>query len=202
MRITIILLLLSINAFGQERIRPIIWFGPMDNVKVYGLNFSPIVYKLAKKSTINGINIEGIGIPFLLGIMPFDPNDRIDSIIPIRGFNVNGLSISPFGLIHHGRLNGLAITPWMSWMDEANGLSFNIFVTTVTRFNGVMISVLSNSTVEMNGIQIGVHNKSKRVSGIQIGLINKTKKLKGFQLGLWNSNSRRKFPIFNWNFRE
>ena len=202
MRITIILLLLSINAFGQERIRPIIWLGPTDNVKVFGLNISPLVFKLPEKSTINGINIEGIGIPFFQSMMPFDPNDRVDTIILIRSFNVNGLSISPFGLIHPGRLNGLAVTPWMSWIDEVNGLSFNIFITTVKSFNGVMLTGYSNSTVEINGVQIGLHNKSKHVRGVQIGLINKTKKLKGFQIGLWNINSKRKFLFFNWNFRE
>src|SRR6478609_7851871 len=160
MRIIIILLFLSINTFAQERIRPVLWIGPMDNVKVYGVNVTPIVFKLAENTTINGINIEGIGIPFLLGIMPMDPNDNIDSILPSRKFNVNGISVAPLGLWHEGRVNGIAISPWLTLIEEVNGLSIVGSGATITKCHGLMFTIYFNSVFELNGVQIGAFNKA------------------------------------------
>lgn len=171
----------------------------MDNVKVHGVNVTPLVFKIAENVTINGINIEGVGIPIALGIMPMDPNDTMDSIILSRKFNVNGISMAPLGLLHEGRVNGLALTPYISFIEEVNGISIVGGESIITRCNGLMLTIYINSVYELNGIQLSAFNKAQKVKGIQFGIINKTKSLKGFQVGLWNVNSKRKLPFINWS---
>lgn len=198
-RITILILtiFLTINLYGQEKIRPILWFGPADNVAVNGINLSPIVFKLPTNSVVNGINIEGVGIPLFLFMIPFDPTDRTDSILIGKDFNINGLTLAPAGILQKGTVNGLAVTFLFSFIDQINGAEFSPFFNISYKLNGLSIS-LNNSTVELNGLQIGLFNKAKRTKGLQLGIINKTHQLKGLQIGLWNVNEKRKLPIINW----
>jgi len=195
---TIILtIFLTINLYGQDKIRPILWFGPADNIAVYGVNISPIVYKLSTNSVVNGINIEGVGIPLLLYMIPHDPTERTDTVTIGNDFNINGLNMAPAGILQHGTVNGIALTGLYSFINQVNGAEFSLFFNISYKLNGLSVS-LNNSTVELNGLQIGLFNKSKRTKGLQLGLINRTVKLKGLQIGLWNINEKRKLPIINW----
>lgn len=190
-------IILTINLFGQDKIRPVIWFGPADNVTVHGLNISPFVFKLPTNSIVNGINIEGIGIPLFLYMIPYDPTETIDTVRIGNDFNINGLNIAPAGILQHGKVNGIAVTALYSFIDQINGVGISLLFNITYKLNGMSIS-LNNSTVELNGIQIGLLNKAKKSMGLQLGFINKTIKLKGLQIGLWNINEKRKLPIINW----
>ncbi len=192
-----LLIVLAFYLHGQDKIRPLLWFGPADDVSVYGVNISPIVYKLPENSVVNGINIEGVGIPILLLIMPFDPAKNGSTENIQNDFNVNGISISPAGLLHHGTVNGVALTSLFSFIDQVNGLQLSPLFNTSYRNNGLVISI-DNSTVELNGVQIGLFNRAETVKGVQIGIINRAVFINGLQVGLWNVNYKRKLPIVNW----
>ena len=174
--ILISLFILTINLLGQVKNRPIIWFGPSDSVKVSGINISPLVFEIPINTTINGINIDGIGLPFFLYMMPKDPIENMDSVIIRREYNINGITISPTGLIIPGTLNGIAITPWMTWIDRVNGLHICGLPAAVISFNGLGIALLGLHTFETKGIVIGAFNEAKIVKGLQIGILNKTVK--------------------------
>lgn len=199
--ITLILsILLAVNLYGQENNRPALWVGPCDNVSVHGINIAPVMFKIPVGSTVNGLNIEGVGVPIFLFTIPADPINQIDRIKEntIRNdFNVNGLSVSPAGLIHPGTVNGLAVTPLYTFIDQVNGAQFSLIFNISYRLNGVCFSI-HNSTFELNGVQFGLFNNAKVVNGVQFGLVNKTKKLSGVQIGLWNVNERWKRPFINW----
>jgi hypothetical protein len=129
MRIAIVVwsLLLSINVFAQKNIRPVLWVGPSDNVAVYGINISPIVFKLPTNSVVNGINIEGIGVPFFLYMIPFDPTDNVDTVSFTNDFTINGLNLAPAGILQHGTVNGIAGTIMYSFVSQVNGVEFSFF---------------------------------------------------------------------------
>lgn len=190
-------LFFAIGLFAQQKNRPIIWFGPSDNVKVHGLNIAPILFKMPKNVKVNGINVEGVGIPLFLFMIPEDPADRYDTVKISNEFCVNGLSVSPAGLMHAGTVNGIAITPLYLFVEQVNGFDMALFFAISYKQNGLAVSV-NNSTIELNGVQIGFFNKARRAKGVQIGVINRTVKLKGLQIGLWNVNEKRKLPIINW----
>lgn len=107
------------------------------------------------------------------------------------------MSVSPAGLIHPGTVNGLAVTPLYTFIDQVNGAQFSLIFNISYRLNGVCLSI-HNSMFEMNGVELGLFNKAKVMNGVQFGLVNKTKKLSGVQIGLWNVNERRKRPFINW----
>ena len=195
--ILILTIFLTINIYGQDKIRPILWFGPADNVTVYGINLSPFVYKTPVNSVINGINIEGIGMPFFLFMIPNGPNIQTDTFTIGKEFNINGINIAPAGIIQTGTVNGAAITVLYSLIDQVNGAELSLFFNNTFKLNGLSVSCI-NSTVELNGIQIGLLNEAKRTKGLQIGVLNKTRKMKGLQIGFWNINEKRKLPIINW----
>jgi hypothetical protein len=193
----ILTIFLTINLYGQDKIRPILWFGPANNVAVYGVSISPIVFKLPTNSVVNGINIEGFGIPLFLYMIPHDPADRIDSITIGKDFNVNGLNLALAGILQRGTVNGVAATILYSFINQVNGAEISLFFNIAYKLNGLSIS-LNNSTVELNGLQIGFFNKAKKTRGLQLGVINRTNHLKGLQIGFWNINEKRKLPIINW----
>lgn len=195
--VLIMIIFLTINLYGQDKIRPIFWVGPADNVSVYGINFSPIVYKTPVNSVVNGINLEGIGIPLFLYMIPKEQNLQIDSLTIEKEFNINGLNIAPAGILQAGRVNGVAVTILYSFIDQVNGLELSLFFNTTLKLNGLSISSI-NSTVELNGLQIGLFNETKKANGLQIGILNKTQSMKGLQIGIWNINEKRKLPIINW----
>jgi hypothetical protein len=195
--ILILTIFLTINIYGQDKIRPILWFGPADSVTVYGINLSPFVYKTPVNSVINGINIEGIGIPFFLFMIPYGPNIQSDTFTIRKEFNINGINVAPAGIIQSGTVNGVAVTVLYSFIDQVSGVELSIFFNLTYKLNGLSVSCI-NSTVELNGIQIGLLNETNRIKGLQIGVLNKTRKMKGLQIGFWNINEKRKLPIINW----
>jgi hypothetical protein len=194
---TIIFIFLSIHSIGQVKTRQVVWLGPADSVIVNGLNIAPLMFKIPNGSTINGIDIEGVGIPIFLYMIPQDPNDNIDTVKIGKQFNINGITLSVAGLIIPGSVKGIAATPWLSFIHEVSGVNINVASITY-RQRGIGISLFFNSTVEMSGIQLSLNNKAKRANGLQVGLVNRTQNLRGIQIGLWNINEKRKLPMFNW----
>jgi hypothetical protein len=188
----------SLFSFGQKKVRPVIWFGPANNVSVCGINISPLVYKLPTRSTINGLNIEGVGLPVFSFMIPHDPVDQQINMNIGDDFNVNGLTVGPLGLLHKGTVNGLAATTWFSVIDQVNGMNIALIGSVVLKQRGVSVTGYFNSAYDMEGVQISVINTAKSVHGLQLGLINRTTFLNGLQIGLWNINEKRKLPVINW----
>jgi len=161
--------------------------------------------------TVNGINFEIIGLPIFLFMIPEDPSDRDDELYILNEFNVNGISLSPAGLMHSGKVNGLAITPLYSFIHQVNGINLSLLFCITLKTNGLSYSFV-NSAVEMKGVQLGMVTNSKKILGLQMGVVNKTrelyglqfgfynrtKQIKGLQIGLWNVNDKRSLPILNW----
>jgi hypothetical protein len=204
MRLRILLFLLLdtcylLPAFAQQQHRPVFWLGPANDVQVHGINIAPIINKMPQNSTVNGINIEGFGIPFLLFQLPQNPTQGLnpDNIRIRDNFVVNGIAISVAGRLHEGLMNGLSFAPLFSFIDQVNGLGIATLFNLSYRTNGVSISAY-NATGELNGVQLGLHNKANRLRGLQLGLINKCGYIEGCQIGLWNVNEKRRMPLVNW----
>jgi hypothetical protein len=184
--ITFILIVLGLNfSFSQEKKSPL-WVGPLKNKQVSGINFTPLVYDLNYQAKVNGLNIELVGIPLFLFMLPQDPVLEHDSLFASNDFDVNGVTISPLGLIQEGTVNGISITPWFSYIESVNGVHLSIFNSFIMKQNGLNVSLTGSSIRQMNGVQIG--------------LFNRCKELRGIQIGLWNVNQKRKLPLINWSF--
>jgi hypothetical protein len=175
----------------------ILWFGPCGNVIVNGINITPLVFNFPEDVKINGINIEGIGLPLLLYMIPHTPYIMNESVVIENKFRINGLTVAPVGLVHSGTVNGLAATIPYTSIEQVNGIVIASMFNISKRINGICISIF-NSTVELNGLQIGFSNEARCTKGVQIGLYNRSDKLNGLQIGFWNVNGKRKLPIINW----
>jgi hypothetical protein len=172
--------------------------GPSENVKVNGVNFTPLFYKHPQNCTVNGLNIEGIGIAFFLFMIPEDPANRVDNFTNKYHMNINGLTIAPAGIFQGGELRGVSITPLYSYITKVKGLNMAIYFCFADSLKGMSISMM-NSSRYLKGVQLGLINTAYTARGIQIGLINRSKTTKGLQIGLWNVNEARRLPIVNWN---
>lgn len=182
---------------GQQKSRPIAWLGPLEEARVYGINFTPLAYKEPHHSTVNGINLEGIGFAFFLFMIPHDPAQYVEVVLIGHDLDVNGLTLAPAGLLQVGRVNGLAATPWISFIHQVNGVNIALFISMSYRQQGLNVAAV-NTTVESNGVQLGFVNVAKRIKGVQLGLLNQGDQGKGLQIGLWNVNGKRKRLFFNW----
>jgi hypothetical protein len=211
----LLVLLASLSTYGQKTRQPF-WIGPA-NVKVNGILFSPIVYNSDKQTHVNGLDIQGLGLPIFLFMMPKDPiagstKNGADSLLQVDNYHVNGIVISPDGLMIQGNVNGLSVTPcssyiyavngahigaWMSMCYKINGLTTGLY-NTIYYMNGVELGVITSYANNMRGLEIACVNDATNLKGVQIGLINHADSCKGLQIGFWNINERRKLPLVNW----
>lgn len=154
------------------RIQEILYDKIKTNYKINGIVISPGGHVC--ESTLNGINISGIGANTVL---------------------TNGISIATFQ--SHERINGLSI----SLGDDAvrhYGMHIAVW-SEIYMLKGMQLGGLNYSD-KAYGTQIGVYNEAQELRGLQLGILNKSKKMKGVQIGLWNINSKRMLPLINWDF--
>ncbi len=218
---SIIISLICTTSFSQNDHKFPVWTFHDDSTTISGMAVGLNTSWKTDNVRVNGLNLELLGYGFLLPLIPMDPirddscynDDRIH--LP-KKIIVNGINISPSGMICEGKVNGLNLNGMGSYLIETNGASLTIFGNFTEKSNGLQAAFYVNDAAYMNGLQFSfignvVHlyskgiqasaiNYSENHKGLQIGLANKSVKLKGIQIGLWNVNQKRKFPIVNWNF--
>ncbi len=168
-------------------------------VKVNGLAFGlGLTFFIDENSIkkLNGVNVEINPIAPLILLMA-DP--EIGGLPNNSSLIHNGLSVST-GNFNRSSLNGLGISA-SNLGYSCNGVSISGLYNYTTNLNGLHISGLWNFSKKGNGVLIAAFNNSETYTGIQIGLFNHSKNLRGMQFGLWNTNSKRKLPILNWQFK-
>ncbi len=72
----------------DKRHMPVFWMGPSKNVQVHGVNVSPVMYCMPDNVLVNGINIDGLGLPFIELLKPHDPWDLTGGITVLDNYTV------------------------------------------------------------------------------------------------------------------
>ncbi len=170
----------------------IIGFSPSSKITtINGLGFNYTILALKKRyADVNGIRLNvtpiTIFMPFLTLLhAPIIKAGQIDNT---------------FGYEDQNRINGINLTLFDPNSSKINGIEINISGGRGNTTNGFSTGLV-NSHETINGLTFGIlRNASNKCRGIQIGLVNECENMKGIQIGLWNKNSKRNFPLINWNF--
>jgi hypothetical protein len=221
--LTILFLIFSVSLYGQvdkkKNYSPI-WTFHKDSININGISVGLWSFKTDPRYTnTNGIKVELIGSGIIIPLIPRSPIVETETEflnlkeLPlserINGLNLsasgstcfcltNGLAAGFIGQIHF-QVNGLSAS-MMNFTQKHNGLMTALF-NDAHYMNGLQVG-FSNNGYKTNGVQIGIlGNSADEMKGFQVGLFNMSKKLYGVQVGLWNVNQKRKFPLFNWNFK-
>ncbi|WP_417608679.1 LA_2272 family surface repeat-containing protein [Owenweeksia hongkongensis] len=195
---------------------------PKNYSKNNGLTITGAINKYQNS---NGFHLEIIGRGFATMTTPrstfiipdtFDLsnlNDTLDSWITSR---VNGLSVSPFGLLSNSNFKGLSINGFGFYIPRLSGMGISIFEAQSIKAQGLIVSAGwtrvglmqgveiagFNGCWILNGLQLGVTNSCKRGKGLQIGLFNSSDDFKGVQIGLLNRIGKLYIPVLNLNFKK
>lgn len=219
----LICLIYSSNMQSQNKDRYFVWTFHDDSTNISGVSLGINASWKTQNIRANGLNLELTGYGFLLPLLPMDPI-RDDSSFNAARLNlpknilINGVNISPSGIVCEGKVNGLNLNGMGSYLIETNGISITLFGNFAEKSNGVQAAIYCNDAAYINGVQFAflgniAHLKSKGIQvsamnhsynhkGLQFGIINKSQRLKGIQIGLWNVNQKRKSPLINWNFKQ
>ncbi|MES2484722.1 MAG: hypothetical protein V4581_02085, partial [Bacteroidota bacterium] len=190
MKKLLIILLLSLSAFGQQAdtLQPRMFaftpFGKkVDQVNglALGVGFA-LTLQDTRPVKVNGFNLELNPLTPLI-ILFLDPervgNDTIAA-------TVNGLHISTAGFMHNAKLNGLGISVYNIGM-QSNGMSVTGLYNVSKVMNGLHICGIVNSAeTKANGLFIAPFNYAGKLGGMQLGGCNRSDYFKGAALGFAN----------------
>ena len=227
--LVILALGLTINLFSQDPADSIKW--KTNNViALFPGNYThnnglTITHWIHEFQNANGLHLEIIGRGFATLTTPnitfmipdtFDLKNLNDTLASWSTSNVNGLSISPFGLMSNSHFNGLTLNGFgyfiprltgvgISLMEgqsiKAQGLIIAFGWTRIGLMQGIEIAGFNGCWI-LNGLQLGVSSYCNRGKGAQIGLFNNAgEDFKGIQIGLWNKIGKLPLPIMNMKFK-
>lgn len=227
--LVILALGLAINLYSQNPADSIKWktnhviaLFPGDYTHNNGLTITQWIHEFQHA---NGLHLEILGRGFATLTTPnitfmipdtFDLKNLNDTLASWNTSNVNGLSISPFGLMSNSqfrglslngfgfyipRLQGVGISLMESQSIKAQGFIFAFGWTRIGLMQGLEIAGFNGCWI-LDGLQLGVSNFCNRGKGAQIGLFNKSgDDFKGIQIGLWNKIGKLPLPIINMKFK-
>lgn len=177
----------------SARIRNVFSFTPSKVNRINGLAIGLWNKPQYHKQTINGINLEFVGSGWLTPFLGLDDGGYLKKTVDRQ--TINGFS---FGLtLMNGKVNGLAISPFINTTYYLNGLKIGLVNVDLYDAKGLQLGMVNINNIN-KGITLGIYNHSTEVRGLQIGLINRTQKLRGIQIGLININKSRTMILFNW----
>lgn len=219
----------SIKLYSQNRIDSIkfktnnaIALFPRDYSNNNGLT---LTHWINEHQNSNGLHIEIVGgglatmfTPGYMFIIPdtFNLNNLNDSLNLWITSKINGLSISPFGLLCNSyfkglsingfgfyipRLKGVGISVSESQSLKAQGFIFALGFSRVGLMQGLEIAGFNGCSI-LNGVQLGVFNYCNKGKGLQISLFNSAEDFKGIQIGFLNKIGKLYLPFINMKFKK
>lgn len=172
--------------------RYILWTYHEEDVKIHGVSvglFSTL--EKQRNTTTNGIRLELIGSGALMMFrpQPYELRTMVPQEPDLEFYErINGLSISPLGLIGNIDINGVGITACHSNQNRANGFFFSFFNLMAKEMNGLSIAMFENGFDSFSGVSIsGVFSRTHTGNGLQYCIFdNVARRFNGVQIGLWN----------------
>nr|WP_315249827.1 hypothetical protein [uncultured Flavobacterium sp.] len=225
--LVLLLLVLSINGFGQDTLTyssthsQIFGLSPLskkiDNVNGLVLGLGHVENRNIENQTINGFNVEANPAPIVGALTGFMSLMYLPEIIEknkkhenksehnfiIKNWNytpnlkINGLNISTGCFFTTTNMNGLNISLGNKFKNF-NGISIAPLGTISDKINGLSIGII-NANTNLKGGTFGLYNQTYELKGFQFGIVNQAEKNKGIQLGAFNKSYSRGLQLGIWN---
>jgi len=177
-----------------RKVIPLFWIGPLQNEAVYGICFTPLVFREHYNAVVNGLNLEVLGIGTLYNTIGSSfalfamarSFASMDTIPEVYNFQVNGISLGS-GFFQKGVFNGICVGGGL--IGKLNGISVGV-IHCMYRANGLVIGGIGNAIAEMRGLETALFNVvGFRMHGVQVALfVNDVRfRMRGIQVALFGN---------------